>query len=238
VGITLTEYQAEMVRYQLASGVDLTEEDRKRVLDALIDETLLAQAAAEKGFIVNDELIEERMNSLLENVGGQAALDEWLTTNGYDLPGFRQVLGRSVAAAWMRDQVIAQVSDTADHVHARQILMRTREEAEQVYAQLQNGEGFDELAAKYDPVTRGELGWFSRGYLLQPDVEQAVFALEPGQYSNVVETPIGFHIVLVIERDPQRSLEPQARLELQKKAMQDWLEQQRSQSEIIISLTL
>jgi hypothetical protein len=38
----------------------------------------------------------------------------------------------------------------------------------------------------------------------------------------------------VIERDPQRPLDPDARLKLQMQALQSWLAKERSQSEIQI----
>jgi peptidyl-prolyl cis-trans isomerase C len=105
-----------------------------------------------------------------------------------------------------------------------------------VYGQLQNGADFAELAANYDPVAKGDLGWFPRGYLSEPALEEAAFSLQPGQYSNVIQTRLGYHILQVIERDPQRPLDPDARQVLQDKALQEWMSKARSQSDIQILL--
>ena len=41
----------------------------------------------------------------------------------------------------------------------------------------------------------GELGWFQRGQL-QPSLEAAAFSLPPGGVSEVIETPVGFHLLV------------------------------------------
>jgi peptidyl-prolyl cis-trans isomerase C len=126
------------------------------------------------------------------------------------------------------------VPQTAEQVHARQILLRTAEAAAQELAQLQAGQDFTELAKQADPVTGGDLGWFPRGYLFFPELDQAVFSLEPGKFSDVIQTSIGYHILYVIEKDPARLLDPQARLILQEKALKNWLDERRQQSKIEI----
>ena len=131
---------------------------------------------------------------------------------------------------------IAAVPQTAEQVHARQILLFSADEANNAYAQLQSGKDFAKLAATYNPVTEGDLGWFPRGYLLDSKLEEAAFNLQPGQYSTVIQTPTGFHILLVIERDPNRPLEPDALQALQGQALQKWLEARHSQSEIQVLL--
>jgi peptidyl-prolyl cis-trans isomerase C len=105
-----------------------------------------------------------------------------------------------------------------------------------VYASLQSGKDFLEVASSYDPVTEGDLGWFPRGYLSDPAIEEAAFALQPGQYSAVVQTDIGFHILYLVERDPEHPLQPDARRALQVKTLAEWISERRNQSEIQILL--
>ncbi len=238
--ISLAAYQMELERYRAAfaaqDGTELATEDEQAVLNDLIDQVLLSQAAAEAGFIVDEKLLQERYDQLVAALGGQQALTEWMSANGYTEAAFRRDLGRAIAAAWMRDQVIAAVPETAEQVHARQILLYNSEQAQQVLAELRAGGDFAALAAAYDPLGKGDLGWFPRGYLLHPAVEQAAFDLQVGEFSPLIETPVGFHIIQVIERDPQRRLAPDARLVLQMQALASWLAERRSQSDIQIQL--
>lgn len=234
--IGLAEYQSELAMYQAAKGTELAPEDKKRVLDDMIDQALLAQAAQEKGFTVDEAILQERIKQLADKSGGDQALQTWLATYRYDEQSFQRALARSIGAAWMRDQIAAAVPPTAEQVHARQILLYTAEQADEIYQQLKAGNDFGNLALKYDPLTGGDLGWFPRGYLLDKKVEQAAFSLQPEQFSAVIESPAGFHILQVLERDPQHPLLPDTRLALQTQAVIDWLTQRRSQSQIEITV--
>jgi peptidyl-prolyl cis-trans isomerase C len=157
-----------------------------------------------------------------------------MSANGFDDPSFRQSLARAIAAAWMRDRIIETAPTSGEQVHARQIRADTQVEANAALGRLQAGEDFASLAAEFDPVSEGELGWFSRGVLLDKALEDAVFGLEPGQYSSVIETAAGFHILQLIERDPERLLSPEARLALQAQLLEQWIQEQRSQGDIQI----
>ena len=84
-------------------------------------------------------------------------------------------------------------------------------------------------------MTKGELGWFPRGYLPESAIEQAAFALQAGQFSDVIQTQAGYHILFVVERDPAHPLSPDALLTLQERAIQDWLTQQRNASTILFA---
>jgi peptidyl-prolyl cis-trans isomerase SurA len=69
---------------------------------------------------------------------------------------------------------------------------------------IKAGADFSELAKENsdDPGSKaqgGDLGFVKRG-VFYPEFEAAAFALAEGEYSQVVESPVGFHIIQLIER--------------------------------------
>ncbi|MFU8773235.1 MAG: peptidylprolyl isomerase, partial [Anaerolineales bacterium] len=84
------------------------------------------------------------------------------------------------------------------------------------------------------PLFQGDLGWFPRGYLLETDLEDVAFDLQSGEFSQVIQTRLGFHILQVIERESDRPLDPDAYLTLQIQALKDWVDLRREESEIQI----
>jgi len=233
-GLPLAEYQAELARYQAAPGTDLATGWQRKVLQDLIDQMLLAQAARQKGFILNEADLQTRIDDLARQLGSPQALSGWMGAHKYTPEEFRLALERSIRAAWMSNQITSAVPWAADQVHARQILLYNSTDANNILFQLNNGADFTTLAFKYNPATGGDLGWFPKGYLTEPALEIAAFDLEPGKYSDVIETPLGYHILLVIEHDPQHPLTSDARMTLQRDALSAWLAESRDQSDIQI----
>lgn len=88
-----------------------------------------------------------------------------------------------------------------------------RHRADSLYSVLKAGGDFAELARKYsqDPGSArngGELPWFQPGQTFK-EFEDAAYALQPGEMSAVVESPVGYHIILMKARkqiDPFDSL--------------------------------
>jgi peptidyl-prolyl cis-trans isomerase C len=237
--ISIDEFNAELGRFKAAQvelGKTVSDADAATtVLNDLIAQVLLAQGAKQAGFTLDDTLLQQRIDKLAGEVGGQDALAKWQTDHGYTPETFRDALRRSIAGAWMRDQIAGQIAKSKDQVHVRQILLYNEDRARQVLTDIQAGRtDFDEFAALVDPVTRGDLGWFPRGYLPEKAIEQAAFALQPGQVSDVIKTDLGYHLIKILERE-NRPLSPDALLALQSKALHDWVDQQRTQSSIILA---
>ncbi|HNT24455.1 MAG TPA: peptidylprolyl isomerase [Anaerolineales bacterium] len=235
--ITLEEYQANLGMFQASSGTNLATDAQQVVLDDLTNQALLAQGARQAGFVVDDAALQARWDALAGSLGGAQALNDWAAAHGFSEPVLRIALRRAAEAAWMRDQLMAGVGEVAEQAHARQILLYNSSDAEQAYAWLQSGLDFVGLADDYDPLTAGELGWFPRGYLTEAALlDDAIFSLEPGSYTTVIETRLGFHIIQLIEKDAEHLLTPEARRILQMQALQTWLAEQRSQGNIQVML--
>jgi len=234
--ISLGEFNAELLRFQEAQNAlgktVPVEEAEERVLNELIDQLLFAQAARNAGYNLVNTDVEARLDALAAEIGGAEALSTWLANHGYTDESFHHSLKKAIESAWMRDNILTNVLSTAEQVHVRQILLYNQETADEVQSRLAAGVAFVDLAAAYDPQTNGELGWFPRGYLLEPKIEEVAFSLEIGQPSEIITTDIGFHIIMVFERDIAHPLSPDALLALQEQALLDWLQENREASKI------
>lgn len=237
--LSAAEFQAELGRYksaQSALGKTVTDQDASKiVLEDLIAQILLAQGARAQGFALTDAALQARMAALAAQSGGPDKLSAWESAHGYTDVSFRAALIRDLQAAWMRDKIVTAVPKAADQVHVQEILLYNASDAQAVENQLNGGADFNALAAQYDPTTSGDLGWFPKGYLLDPKIEEAAFSLQVGQISGVIQTDSGFHIIKVVERDAQHALSPDAYLSLQDSALQQWISQQRAQAAVVLA---
>jgi hypothetical protein len=147
-----------------------------------------------------------------------------------DMDAFIRPMREQEIMARLRDQVIQvdttfteeqlqaawRTEGPGAEIRARHILLRVpaeatpaqRDSVQQLAAALrgraQGGESFAQLAEQYsqDPGSAargGDLGFFGRGRMV-PSFDEAAFALEPGQTSEVVESPFGYHVIRVEER--------------------------------------
>ncbi len=137
-----------------------------------------------------------------------------------------------------------------EQTHSRHILIKTNELVSETEARnrlialrerLQNKADFAELARVHSEDTSatraGDLGWLSPGDTV-PEFERAMDALKPGELSEPVRSPFGWHLIQVVERrtkdvskDAQRL---QARQVLRERktdeAYQEWIRQLRDRS--------
>jgi len=237
-GILLSDFEEEYLRYQdaiLKSGGEVDQVvGQATVLENMIDVLILAQNARENGLELSDELFLERKNNLILKLGDEQKLDAWMAENHYSKESFTRLYKIEIEAAYMRDSIMKAVPVNAEQIHAKQILVQSKTMAEEIYKRLQSGADFATLAWIYDPITGGELGWFPKNYLVLKDVEDAVFLLNPGEYTPILSTDYGYQIVQVLERETDRLLTQDALFTYQRKALKDWIQEKKQSSLITI----
>ena len=86
--IDLDSYQADLARYQAAKGGEVTPQEKQLVLNNLVDQLLLAQAAAEQGFTPDAAQVQDRIAGLVSRLGSEKALNDWMAAQGYTLESF------------------------------------------------------------------------------------------------------------------------------------------------------
>jgi parvulin-like peptidyl-prolyl isomerase len=237
-GISLQDFEDELLRYEtvansLSKDVDV-DQVKDIVLTNMIDTLLLAQGARSSGYSLTQESIDTRIQQLITDSGGENQFQDWLTQNNYSQVSFQRLFELEIEATWMRDKIISEVPTREEQIRARQILVSNKTLADDIYNQLENGVDFDYYSWGYDQLSGGELGWFPRNYLVLSQIEDAVFNLQPGEYSEVIESSYGYHIVQVMEHELDRQLTQDALIQKQKKAISDWLESQRASSSVSI----
>lgn len=228
--ILLSDFETEVARYEAGAaslGRDLSQEGdyRSRVLDALIGKALILQAAQAAGIAVSDADVQAAYDRIVSERSGEAGFDDWLAANLYTPDQFRAELRDGMLANAMQSQIAAGVPAEVEQVHARQIVVATREEADTILAELAAGADFATLAVNQSldasRINGGDLGWFPYNGLTQPEVAQAAFGLQPEQIGQPVQSALGFHIVQALERGV-RPLSPAALAALQKQAIESW----------------
>jgi peptidyl-prolyl cis-trans isomerase C len=230
--ISLIGFEREVERYLIAQealGVEDPDQAdaRETVLNDLIDQVLLAQGAREAGIEFSDAEVQARLEQLAEEVD----LDGWMAAWGYTQDELFESLHLQMLVANQHERIADTIPEAVDQVELRQVLALTAEGAKRALGKLNADAPFEEVAFEFSPETGGYLGWVPRGYLLIPIVEEAVFDLTVGSYTDIIESEIGYHIVLVIDREV-RPLSADARITLTRQALFDWLDEHRATSVI------
>jgi len=137
----------------------------------------------------------------------------------------------------------------ADHPTEQQIA-EAKEKAAKAIARVRGGEDFAKVAQaesedETTKATGGELGWFQRGSMANPEWEPIVFAMDKGDVRGPVTGPQGFHVFQVTEikrsdlkpfNEMKEQLSRELRRREQEKLIQNWRDDLRKKAYIDIKL--
>ena len=232
VDITVSEFTEALtnLKSELSEDTPLAEDQARvmklNLLNQLIDRKLLVAEAENLGITVSEEEIDNEVNSIIDEYPDRETFDEQVENGNIDLDQWRREIEYKLLLEKLVESALAQEIEilpeeietyyeenteeySADEmVHALQIMVETREQAEELLSEIKDGADFSNLATIHsispDSARGGDLGFFSREEM-PPDFEIA-FDMKPGELSDVVESPYGFHILKVLEKSPAKDM--------------------------------
>ena len=125
---------------------------------------------------------------------------EYIELSAAELAKNIQVTEQEVRAEYEAQQSLYLTPEKRLAAH---ILLADEDSAKAVHERLVAGEDFAELAKSESQDTfsgenGGQLDWFEAD-VMAPAFDEALFALEKDQYSDVVKTDFGFHIIKLLD---------------------------------------
>jgi peptidyl-prolyl cis-trans isomerase C len=174
---------------------DLSAEERGKLLDDLVGLELLRQEA-DKENIASSRTVAAQLELQRSQLVARAMITSYLEKNP----------ATEVEIQQLYEENLPRLS--GQQYKARHILLKTKEEADQVIEALRGGKDFIALASEHADGPTGansDLGWFSADSMAAPVVE-AVKNMKVGSYSETpVQSEYGFHVLLL---EDSRQQEP------------------------------
>lgn len=267
--ITARDFNEKYSRFTLRFHVPVTQspsaanELKMGFLNKLIETELLLQEAGVRGLTVSEEELDREINHLKEDYP-KDTLNEALEKIGMKLEEWREDRKEKL----LIDKLIQREIDSVIHVSddeikeyyeankdqfqqplmvkARQIVVSTEEEANELRSKLLKGEDFAELARLHslspDAQSGGDLGVFAKGQMPE-EFDEVVFRYRVGSISRVVKSPYGYHIFKVEDRiRPRLRKLDEVRDEIasvifqgrQESFFKEWLDSLKKQAKITI----
>jgi parvulin-like peptidyl-prolyl isomerase len=199
-------------------GRTLGESLKENIIEKLIMERLVAKEAKDMNIEVTSEEIQKQMEEYITLMEGQEKFDEFLKSNQLSKEFFEENLRKELLFNKHREAFIDSTSidekeakkyfdDNKENlvvVKASHILVKTEDEGKKVLEKLKAGEDFGKLAEevsidKASALEGGSLNYFGKGDMIA-EFEEAAFALNPGETSDLVHTEVGYDIIHVEDK--------------------------------------
>ncbi len=232
-GIRRDAFDKELERYREQYPTIFQNSDgefrfRRTLINQMIDQELLRQAAAKEGVAVGDEELDGQIEGLKKGFQDEASFTAALEKSGYTIDAFRQFTRDQMISQRLIAKVAADIAVTDEEIrkhydenkdkYVRQpfemirvahILFGADEErkARDTRARLAAGADFAATARaeSKDSATKekgGDLGWANMPYA--QEFQSAAEKLAVGKLSEPVKTSFGWHVIKMLERKTDR----------------------------------
>lgn len=211
------QYGPEAWNMEISEGQTMGDFYESTLLDQLIMDVLLVDAAEKEGITMTDEDLkneldtfksyletDEKYNQFLESYG---MTEEYLKESLRKEFFINHYLAIKIENLKPTDEELQTLFDDLrmnEKVRASHILVDTEDEAKDIINKVNNGESFEELAKKLSKdaasgANGGDLDYFEYTDMVQP-FSEAAFSMEIGKISEPVKSDYGYHVIKVTDK--------------------------------------
>jgi peptidyl-prolyl cis-trans isomerase C len=224
--ITTDELKRD-IKY-LTSEMGVTDEGLRYVIDPLlnklVDHYLVLEYGRQNGITVSEKELESEIQGIMKDYPDEAVFRQMLLKRYLDFEKWKEGLKQQLLVKKIMRKVSESITPVTfeeintyyethrnefkrpQMVKFRQIVTRSKGEAEDIRKRLEKGENMDDLARQHSITPEaemgGEVGWVSKGDLNE-SMEKRIFALPVGRISQITKTPYGYHIFEVQSKRPE-----------------------------------
>ena len=204
----------------------------KELLNKMVEDKAIAKLAHERGIATTPEAVSQADSQKIGAIGNSEA-DVTAQLNrlyGWNIADFEQKI---VQPEMYRDELMKVYAKGTDTSSA------AKEKIAAAQGELKQRTSFDEVARKYSEGTTasdgGELGWIPASSLTS-EINQAIQKQKIGQASDVIESPLGFHIVVIEERkqEQEQDMFRIKQIFTRKVTFSDWLTGQMKRMNVVV----
>lgn len=253
-----------------------TDARAQAAVQQLIEERLILQAAKQAKVTVEDRMVEDRLAVARQRFPSDTAFDDALMAEGLTRAMLRaryrdNLLMQRVVEQEVRAKTVVTPNEmaryyaahpeemrSAPRVKARHVLVRITPERSSAEAlsmieglrrQIGGKNTFADIARASsegpEAPQGGDVGWVTPGQL-RPELDEMLFRLEPGVVSDPILTDVGYHLVVVDEREPVQTwsfeqVEASIREKLMRQKFEQklakWLAELRAKAYIVVKVS-
>ncbi|MEL7646518.1 MAG: peptidylprolyl isomerase [Sedimentibacter sp.] len=202
---------------EISEGQTMGSYYESSLLDNMILEKLMVEAAGKEGITISDEDLKTQLDEFKAYFDTDEEYKTFLEEKAMSEEYLTEALKKEFLINHYLAVKIENLQPTDDElntlfndlkmneqVRARHILVATEDEAKAVIDRLNKGEKFEDLAKELSTDTSsgangGDLDYFSYTDMVQP-FSEAAFSLEIGQVSEPVQSEFGYHVIEVTDK--------------------------------------
>jgi len=221
------------VDFKTADGLKRLKIKEKKLLNKLIENRVIGDLAKKRGIKITPDIVEQEVTRKInENGSRDSVLEDLNRLYGWGIREFEEKL---VKPDMYKEALEKSVSESDEK------MVESKGKITAAMGDLKNKKDFAETAKKYSEgdsaKSGGDLGWLTSAQMI-PEIAVTAFLLDKGGVSDIIESPIGFHIIKVDDRKTEEGVESFkiSQIFVRRTTFADWLMEQEKSFNIDILL--